>query len=70
MVFNGGFLALIAGALPVSIAGLGPRDAVIISFFKGIAPYEALAGVGIASLFRIIIPALIGLPFFLIQTKE
>jgi|GEM_PF-1340673 len=70
MIYAGSFIALIAGAVPVSIAGFGPRDAVIISFFRHLASYEALAGVGIISLFRIIIPALIGLPFFLLQTKE
>jgi len=69
-VFAGSFLALLAGAIPVSIAGLGPRDAVIIEFFKGVAGYELLAGIGIISLFRIIVPALIGLPFFMMQTKE
>jgi len=69
-VFAGSFLALLAGALPVSIAGLGPRDAVILEFFKGVAGYELLAGVGIVSFFRIIIAALIGLPFFMMQTKE
>jgi uncharacterized protein (TIRG00374 family) len=70
MIYTGSFIALLAGAVPVSIAGFGPRDAVIISFFRHLASYEALAGVGIISLFRIIIPALIGLPFFLLQTKE
>jgi len=69
-VFAGSFLALLSGALPISIAGLGPRDAVIIEFFKDLAGYEILAGVGIISLFRIIIPALLGLPFFMMQTKE
>ena len=70
VVFTGSFLALLAGALPISIAGLGPRDAVIIEFFKGIAGYEILAGIGIISLFRIMIAGLIGLPFFMMQTKE
>lgn len=69
-VYAGCFLALLAGALPVSIAGLGPRDAVIITFFKEVAPYETLAGVGLMSLSRIIIAALVGLPFFFMQTKE
>lgn len=63
-------LALLAGALPVSIAGLGVRDAVIIKFFGRYAVIETLAGVGIFSLFRIIVPALIGLPFFMMQTKK
>ncbi len=69
-VYVGISLALLAGALPISIAGLGPRDAVIIKFFSAYAPIEILAGVGIISLFRIIVTALIGLPFFMMQTRK
>ena len=69
-VYGGSSLALLAGALPVSVAGLGPRDAVIISYFSQWASVEVLAGVGIISLFRIIIPALTGIPCFLMQTKR
>ncbi len=69
-VYVGISLALLAGALPISIAGLGPRDAVIIKFFSTYAPIEILAGVGIISLFRIIITVLIGLPFFMMQTRK
>lgn len=68
--FAGSCLALLAGVIPVSIAGMGTRDAVIIGFFQHLAPYELLAGVGILSLLRIILPALVGIPFFIIQTKE
>lgn len=63
-------LALLAGALPISVAGLGPRDAVIIRFFGSYAPIETLAGVGVLSLFRILVTALIGLPFFMMQTRK
>jgi uncharacterized protein (TIRG00374 family) len=68
--YAGGCLALLAGVIPISIAGIGTRDAVIIGFFNHLAPFELLAGAGILSLMRIIIPALIGIPFFIIQTKE
>jgi glycosyltransferase 2 family protein len=68
--YAGSCLALLAGVIPVSIAGMGTRDAVIIGFFNHLAPYELLASVGILSLLRIILPALIGIPFFIIQTKE
>ena len=68
--YAGSCLALLAGVIPVSIAGMGTRDAVIIAFFNHLAPYELLAGVGILSLLRIILPALIGIPFFIYQTKE
>jgi glycosyltransferase 2 family protein len=68
--YAGSCLALLAGVIPVSIAGMGTRDAVIIGFFNHLAAYEMLASVGILSLLRIIIPALIGIPFFINQTKE
>lgn len=68
--YAGSCLALLAGVIPVSIAGMGTRDAVIIGFFNHLAPYELLASVGILSLSRIILPALVGIPFFIIQTKE
>ena len=69
-VYSGSCLALLAGALPVSIAGLGTRDAVIIGFFSPFAPLEVLVGIGIISFLRIVIPAFIGLPFFIKQTKN
>ena len=69
-IYSGSCLALLAGALPISVAGLGTRDAVIIGFFSPYAPMELLAGVGIISLLRIIIPALAGIPFFIRQTKD
>ena len=69
-IFSGSCLALLAGALPVSVAGLGTRDAVIIGFFSPYAPLETLAGAGIISLMRVVIPALTGLPFFIRQTKN
>jgi uncharacterized membrane protein YbhN (UPF0104 family) len=68
--YAGSCLALFAGVIPVSVAGMGTRDAVIIGFFNHLGAYELLAGVGIFSLLRIIIPALIGIPFFIFQTKE
>jgi uncharacterized protein (TIRG00374 family) len=68
--YAGSCLALFAGVIPVSVAGMGTRDAVIVGFFNHLAAYEVLAGVGILSLLRIIIPALLGIPFFIIQTKE
>ncbi len=69
-LFAGTFLALLAGAIPISIAGLGPRDAVIVSFFQNYATVEILAGIGIMSLFRILFISLIGLPLFFMQSKE
>ncbi len=63
-------LALLAGAIPVSIAGIGPRDAVIISYFSSFATVETLAAIGIITILRIVIPALTGLPSFFLQSKK
>jgi len=72
-IFEVGFgcsLALLAGALPISIAGIGPRDAVIVSYFTLVAPAETLVAISIITILRIIIPALAGLPFFFMQSKK
>ena len=63
-------LALLAGALPISVAGIGPRDAIIIGYFGQYAEPATLAAIGIITILRIVIPALLGLPFFFIQSKK
>ncbi len=71
--FHVGFgcsLALLAGALPISIAGIGPRDAIIISYFSSFASTETLAAIAIITTLRIVIPALLGLPSFFLQSKK
>lgn len=65
LAFAGGGLGVLAGAVIISIGGVGPRDAALIWFFSGIVSREILVSVGIISIFRIIVPALIGLPFFI-----
>lgn len=56
-------LALFAGLLPLTFAGIGTRDAALIFFF---APYMAspdAAALGILCTMRYLLPALGGLPF-------
>ncbi|MBA7526725.1 hypothetical protein ES705_18895 [subsurface metagenome] len=65
MVLSGSSLAVLAGAVVISIGGIGPRDATLLWFFSGLVTKEVLVSVGIISVFRIIIPALIGIPFFI-----
>lgn len=65
LVLAGGGLGVLAGAIIVSIGGIGPRDAALIWFYAGIVSKEILVSVGIISIFRIIGPALLGLPFFI-----
>ncbi|PID95035.1 MAG: hypothetical protein CSA95_01475 [Bacteroidetes bacterium] len=69
-VMFGCSLALLAGAIPISVAGVGPRDAVIISYFSNWAGNETLAAIGIITILRIVIPALLGLPSFFLQSKQ
>ena len=65
LAFAGGGLGVLAGAVVVSIGGIGPRDAALIWFYTGIVAKEILVSVGIISVFRIVVPALMGLPFFI-----
>lgn len=56
--------AIFIGILPVSLCGIGTRDAAIIYLFRDILSYNEAVFIGIASTLRYIFPALIGLPFF------
>lgn len=56
-------LALLAGLLPLTFAGIGTRDAALVLFF---APYMAApdaAALGVLCTMRYFLPALAGLPF-------
>ncbi len=56
-------LAILAGLLPLTFAGIGTRDAALILFF---APYMAApvgAALGLLCTLRYVLPALAGLPF-------
>lgn len=68
--YAGNALAVLAGAFVPSIGGIGPRDATIIWFFKSAAESLPLIAIGAVSALRIIVPALIGLPFFFQLTRK
>jgi len=56
-------LAILAGLLPLTFAGIGTRDAALIFFF---APYMAApvaAALGLLCTLRYVLPAIAGLPF-------
>ncbi len=66
LVFASGALplAIFVGLLPLTLSGMGTRDAAIIALFACHAPQEVSLGVGLLySLFGYWIPALVGLPF-------
>lgn len=68
--YAGNSLAVLAGAFIPSIGGIGPRDATIVWFFEGLTSNLLLTTIGLLSALRIIIPALIGLPFFFNLTRK
>ncbi|MCP4747092.1 MAG: flippase-like domain-containing protein [Desulfobacteraceae bacterium] len=56
-------LAIFAGLLPLTYAGIGTRDAALIYFLKDYLSSGAAAALGILCTMRYIVPALAGLPF-------
>ena len=56
--------AIFIGLLPISFAGIGTRDSALIYLFAPYASASLMAGVGILTSVRYVVPALFGLPFF------
>ena len=56
-------LALFAGLLPLTYAGIGTRDAALIYFLKGYLAAPVAAALGILCTLRYLIPAIAGLPY-------
>jgi uncharacterized membrane protein YbhN (UPF0104 family) len=56
-------VAILVGLLPLSLAGLGTRDAALVYLFAGLDRPEVLAAVGLLTATRYLVPALAGLPF-------
>jgi len=57
-------IAIFIGFIPVTAGGMGTRDATIIFLFLGYAEPSTLLGVGILfSVFRYLLPSLLGIPF-------
>jgi len=57
-------LAILAGLLPFTFAGVGTRDATILYFYTPFMPEAAAVALGMLCTARYILPALGGLPFF------
>ncbi len=58
-------LSLFVGILPITLAGVGTRDAAMIFFFKPFAPASTILGVAILySLYTYFLYATLGIPFF------
>jgi uncharacterized membrane protein YbhN (UPF0104 family) len=56
-------LAILAGLLPLTFAGVGTRDAAIVAFYRPFLDPPAAAAVGLLCTSRYLLPALGGLPF-------
>ena len=56
-------VALMAGQVPFTLAGLGARDVALVLLMSPYMPSESAAALGILIVTRGLIPALIGMPF-------
>jgi uncharacterized protein (TIRG00374 family) len=57
-------LAILAGLMPLTFAGLGTRDAALVVLYRPWLPPAAAAAVGLLTGTRYLLPALAGLPLF------
>jgi uncharacterized protein (TIRG00374 family) len=57
-------LAILAGLLPLTFAGVGTRDAALIFFYKPFFSPPVAAALGLLCTSRYLLPAIGGLPFF------
>ena len=57
-------LAILAGLLPLTFAGVGTRDAALIFFFRDYFDPATGAALGLLATMRYVMPALAGLPVF------
>ncbi len=60
-------LAILAGLLPLTFAGVGTRDAAIISLYSAYLAPSAAAALGLLCTSRYLLPALAGLPFIRLE---
>ena len=55
-------LAILAGLLPITLAGVGTRDAALIALFRGYMDPATGAALGLLATLRYLLPGLVGLP--------
>ncbi|HZX14165.1 MAG TPA: lysylphosphatidylglycerol synthase transmembrane domain-containing protein [Thermodesulfobacteriota bacterium] len=56
-------LAILAGLLPLTLAGIGTRDAALIALYQPFFNAPTAAAVGLLCTSRYLLPAILGLPF-------
>jgi hypothetical protein len=57
-------ISIFIGLLPITIGGVGTRDAALIHLFAPYASPAMMAGIGLLCSLRYVLDSLIGLPFF------
>jgi uncharacterized membrane protein YbhN (UPF0104 family) len=55
-------IAIVAGLVPLTFAGVGTRDAAIVTLFAGLIGAETAAALGILFWLRYLVPGLLGVP--------
>ncbi|CAN5247285.1 hypothetical protein BH09SUM1_BH09SUM1_10550 [soil metagenome] len=66
-------IAIFAGLLPLTIAGVGTRDWAILAVFHGLAANDQLAAAAVLISLRYVVPAIGGFPFlhrYLVMSRE
>jgi uncharacterized protein (TIRG00374 family) len=56
-------LALLAGLLPLTFAGVGTRDTALMLFYQPFFSTQTAAALGVLCTSRYVLPAIAGLPF-------
>lgn len=56
-------LAMMASLIPLTLSGIGTRDAAIIVLYSPFMPAATAAAVGLLVILRYLVPAIVGLPF-------
>jgi hypothetical protein len=63
-------IAIFAGLLPVTVAGIGTRDAALLALFSGMEQSSLIMAVGALSSLRYFVPSLLGIPFYYSLNKN
>lgn len=69
-LYAGAPLALLAGILPLTTAGVGSRDAALLWWFGAALGRETALSVGILSVIRVLLPGVLGLPCFWYESRR
>jgi uncharacterized membrane protein YbhN (UPF0104 family) len=69
-LYAGAPLALLAGILPLTTAGVGSRDAALLWWFGPALGMETALSVGILSVARVLLPGALGLPCFWYEMRR